>query len=317
MSVPDYSYLGSGRIYLRDLAVINQPMIEVGNCSAVEFSINEDVKELKDFTLAGGGTRSQVRRISTVEMSMTIHDLIAQNLARAVNGGSTAVVGAVAKTNQALGAFARGTTLRGFVPFPELAATTPVPVVRATNGRLAPVRANSTVVALNSYITPAAPNGFFYRVSIAGTTAAAPPVFPLTLGGVIADGTATIVNAGRIILSPAGVDYELRNSGIILTLAAFYTDGEPLEADYTTVAQDVVQALTQGSREYEMFVDLINEARSGKRVSVRAFRVRIGTAQNIGLIGEDFAALQVTGNLLADTTKAGGLSQFFVAGVEN
>ena len=317
MSIPDYSYLGSGRIYMRDLAVPNQPMIELGNCSALAFSIQEDVQELKSFTTPGGGTQNEVRRISAVECSITMHDLIAANLARAVNGTTSTVAGAIARTNQAMGTGARGAgQTRGFVPFPEIVSVAPAPVVRAVDGRTAITRANTTAYAVGQYLVPAAPNGFFYRVTTAGTTAATPPTFNNTMGATTTDGTATLTFMGRIILSPAGVDYDLRSSGVLLTTAALYTDGEALEADYTTVAQDLVQALVQGAREYEMFFDGLNEARSSKRVTVRAFRVRLGAAQNLGLIGEEFAALEVTGKLLADTTRAGGLSQFFATGVE-
>lgn len=315
MSVPDYSYVGSGRIYMRDNSVAAQPFLEVGNCSALAFSINEDIKELKDYTVPGGGTRNEVRRIASVECSLTIHDLIAQNLARATNATVTAVAGAQARVNQAMGTAARGTTLRGFAPFPEIGALSPAPVVRQTNGRTAAVRANSTVYALNAYITPAAPNLFFYRFSVAGTSASSPPVFPTTLGGTVADGSGTIICVGRIILLTS-TDYEIRSTGVLIASAAFYTDGEPLEADYTTVAQDLVQSLVQTAREFEMYFDGLNEARSGKRVAVRAFRVRIGAAQNISLIGEDFAALEVGGKLLADTAKGAGLSQFFTVALE-
>lgn len=54
------------------------------------------------------------------------------------------------------------------------------------------VRANSTAYALGDIIRPAATNGFLYMVSVAGTSAAAPPAFPTVLGTTVADGTATL-----------------------------------------------------------------------------------------------------------------------------
>lgn len=314
MSVADYSYLGSGRIYLRDIAASPQTgFLEVGNCSALQFTVTEDVKTLVDYTTPGGGTRNEVRRISAVEMSLTATDLIARNLARALNGTSSFVAGAVAKTNQSMGsAGVKG----GYVPFPEIAATTPAPVVRALNGRTAATRANSAAVALNAYIVPAVANGFYYRVSVAGTTAAAPPTFPTTVGGTVVDGTATLTCVGRILLT-AGTDYELRSTGVLISSSAAYTDLEPLEADYTTVAQDLVQALVSSGREYELVFDGVNEARSGKRMNVNAFRVRLGALQNLSLIGEEYASMEISGKLLADTSKGAGLSQYFRAAVEN
>ena len=68
------------------------PMIAVGNCSALKFSITEEIKSLKDFTQAGGGTYNEVRRIESVEMSMTLHDLNADNVARPTKRSAPSVI---------------------------------------------------------------------------------------------------------------------------------------------------------------------------------------------------------------------------------
>jgi hypothetical protein len=50
---------------------------------------------------------------------------------------------------------------------------------------------------------------------------------------------------------------------------------------------------------------------------VTAHRVKVGAAQNIGLIGDDYAALEVSGKLLKDTTKNGtSVSQYFRVAIE-
>lgn len=303
----DYSYLGSGKIYLREIGATTG-FLEVGNCSALNFAISEDAKELKDFTKPGGGTKNEVRRIQSVECSFTMHDLEPQNLARALYGSASAVA-SVAVTNVALGLG----YLSAFLPFANSALSTPAPVVRATNGRLATTRANSAVVALNAYLVPAAANTYFYKVTVAGTTGAAPPTFPTTVGETVVDGTATLTCMGKIVLV-ANTDYELRAGGVYLLPAASFTAGEAVESDYTKAATDVVQALTSSGKEYEIFFAGLNEARSGKESNVNAYRVKIGAAQNLSLLGEDYAALEVTGKLLADTTKVGaGVSQYFKA----
>lgn len=92
----DYSYLGSGKIYLR-VSGAAAPLAEIGNVSKLEFAVSEEVKELKDHTQPGGGTMNEVRRISAVEVSMTLHDLSPENLARALYGdASVLAAGAVA-----------------------------------------------------------------------------------------------------------------------------------------------------------------------------------------------------------------------------
>ena len=50
----------------------------------------------------------------------------------------------------------------------------------------------------------------------------------------------------------------------------------------------------------------------GKDVTGKFFKVRLGAPQNLGLIGDDFGTLQITGTMEADTTITGtGKSQYF------
>ena len=57
-------------------------------------------------------------------------------------------------------------------------------------------RANDTAYALGVYYVPAISNGYYYEVTTAGTSAAAPPTFSTTVGDTFADGTATITVIG-------------------------------------------------------------------------------------------------------------------------
>lgn len=306
----DYSYLGSGKISIREVGAL-APLLEVGNCSALSFNVNEDVKELKDFTKPGGGTQNEVRRIASVEMSMTAHDLSPENLSRALYGN----VDAIATTpivGEALGLGYKG----GLLPFAKVPNITPAPIIKHAQFAAA-ARANSTPYTLGQYYLPAAPNGFVYKITIAGTSAGAPPAFPTTIGGTIADGTATITNVGRGTLT-VNVDYEVTAGGVRLLTGStpFVTDGEAFIGDYTPYAASVVQALTQSGKEYEIVFEGLNEARSGKPFVVKVFRGKLGAAQNLALLGDDYAALEITGKILKDTSKTGaGISQYFTAAV--
>jgi hypothetical protein len=301
----DFSYLGSGRVYLREIGGTGG-LIEVGNCSALTFGVTEETKELKDFTQPGGGTQNEVRRISAVEASMTMHDLDAANLARAFYGSSSAVLSS-AVTGEAVVVFPDA-----FSPFVHLPLSTPAPTVVPPT---AVARANTTAYALGAYVTPATANGFYYRATVAGTSAAAIPTFPITIGGTVTDGTVTWTCAGRTTLVE-NTDYELRPGGIFF-YAGRILAGETMTCGYTRAAADVVQALTNSGRDYELIFDGLNEARSGKRTRVRAYRVKIGAAQSLSMIGEEYAALEVTGKLLKDTTKVGvGVSQYFKVDIE-
>lgn len=86
----DFSYIGVGKVYLREVGSA-AGLIEVGNVSALSGNVTEDVRELRDFTQRGGGTYNEVRRIQSVEMAATLHDMSAANLARVVFGSAAAI----------------------------------------------------------------------------------------------------------------------------------------------------------------------------------------------------------------------------------
>lgn len=235
----DYSYLGSGKVYLREVGG-TAGLVEVGNCSALNFSVTEETKELKDYTQPGGGTYNEVKRISSVECQMTVHDLNATNLARALYGTAT-VTSSGTVTDESHTGVQKG----DFVP------TTYMPSAITT-------------------------------VKVGAST------------------------------KTAGTDYEVRNGGIYIIAAGSIANNDTVLITYTKAAADVVQALTSSGKEYELLFDGLNEARSGKMTRVNAYRVKIGALANLGLIGDEYAAMEVTGKLLKDTSKTGaGVSQYF------
>lgn len=120
---------------------------------------------------------------------------------------------------------------------------------------------------------------------------------------VINDGVA-VVPASSYLVTPAGIRF--------LAPAAGFTDGDVLTIDYTALACERVDALTNPSQEYEaMFIGL-NKADGGKPVVVHGYRLRLGVG-GLDLISEsnDFAKTDLSGKLLVDTSKTGvGISQY-------
>lgn len=241
----DYSYIGVGKIYLREVGAA-AGLIEIGNCSALNFNVTEDTRELRDYTQAGGGTYNEVRRISAVEMSFTAHDLSPGNLARALYGSTSAVTSAT-------------------------------------------VSAEAHTAYIGGYIkTDAMPSEI---TSVTGPT-----------------GTPVYVE---------GTDYEVRGGGILILSGGTIVDEADIEINYTKAATDVIQAIVDSGKEYEIVFDGLNEARSGKKTVVQVYRSKLGATQSLGLIGEEYAALEQTGKLLKDTSKTGaGVSQYFKVEME-
>lgn len=303
----DYSYLGSGKIYLREIGAA-LGFLEVGNCSALDFSVSEDTKELKDYTQPGGGTYNEVRRISAVEAKFTAHDLNAANLSRALYGTASAIASGTV-TGESLTVYPGA-----LAPFAYLPATTPAPTLVPAQASAA-ARANTTAYALNAYILPAAPNGYYYKATTAGTSSGTTPTYPTTVGQTVTDGTVVWTCAGKTAPA-AGTEYEMRGGGVFVYATATIA-GEVWTAGYTKSAADRLEALTSSGKEYELVFDGLNEARSGKRTRVQAYRMKAGALASLALIGEDYAAAECTGKLLKDTAKTGaGISQYFKVDIE-
>lgn len=91
----DKSYIGSGNILIREKGAA-APFVEVGNCSALTLSPQENVLQQQDFTKPGGGLRNQVRRVTGVDMSYTFHDFAAENFARALRAAIETVTAGTA-----------------------------------------------------------------------------------------------------------------------------------------------------------------------------------------------------------------------------
>lgn len=110
----------------------------------------------------------------------------------------------------------------------------------------------------------------------------------------------------------SGTDYELRAGGLYIPTDSTIVDGDAITCTYTFPAQDVVQALVNSAKEYELVFAGLNEARSAKETRVDIHRLRLGAASNLSFIGDDYMALEFKGKLLKDTTKTGvGTSQYF------
>lgn len=241
----DYSYLGVGKIYLREVGAA-AGLIEVGNCSALTFNVTEETRELRDYTQAGGGTYNEVKRISAVEMSFTAHDLSPGNLARALYGESSSVATAT-------------------------------------------VSAEAHTAYPGSFIkTDSMPSTITSVTGPAGTPA-----------------------------YTEGTDFEKRGGGILVIEGGAITSGADIEINYEKAATDVIQAIVNSGKEYEIVFDGLNEARSGKKTVVHVYRSKLGATQSLNLIGEEYASLEQTGKLLKDTSKTGaGISQYFKTEIE-
>jgi len=95
MAQSDKSYIGKGIMYADG--------IDMGNAISAVFNIEEETKEQKNFRTSGGGNRNSLSRISSVNLSITLTDFTASNIAKGVRG-STSAVTAAAVTDESIAA---------------------------------------------------------------------------------------------------------------------------------------------------------------------------------------------------------------------
>ena len=94
----DKSFIGKGIVYIENDA---SQLIDVGNVTAFSYSADEEEVALKNYRTAGGGNYNSITRVSAVNVSLTMSDFSAENLAIGLFGSVTAVTaGAVADEAQ-------------------------------------------------------------------------------------------------------------------------------------------------------------------------------------------------------------------------
>lgn len=121
-----------------------------------------------------------------------------------------------------------------------------------------------------------------------------------------------VLKKSAVTIAAAG-NYEVRPEGLfVLDTATDITDADALTVDYAYGGYDVIEALTQAAPTLEMLFAGVNEAMDGATNTVELYRVRTGALKSWGLINDDFAELDIEGEVLLDPTKTGaGTSKFF------
>lgn len=237
----DYAYIGVGKVFLREKCA-KAAMFHIGNVSALSFGVSEDVKEQRDYTAPGGGTTAESRRITGVELSMTLLDLDKDNIARAFFGTAYDVAAGIV-TDEEQTAY-----LGGLIP------------------TMHPIDESVAVV-----------------VKLGATTIDAEENYTVSSGGITIAGDAADIDNGDVLL-----------------------------ITYTRHGYGSVEAITDSAKEYELFFEGLNEAKSGSPVNVYAHKIKFGPTTALNLINEDFASFEVKGKLQRDNCKKGkSISKYF------
>lgn len=125
-----------------------------------------------------------------------------------------------------------------------------------------------------------------------------------------------IKSADGVTTYDPGDDYLITPYGIQLTSGTAITNAG-ITALYTKLKADVVEMLTTAQQELEVFFAGLNAAQGGAPTPARLRRFKPALVQQIQLSGTQYAAYQVTGELLADMLVTDtDMSQFYALGMK-
>jgi hypothetical protein len=324
-------YRGNGVVMIasRDSAGKPKGFTPVGNCNALNISIETSVIEHKESQSGQNAIDLRVETEKKAKLSVTLENFDADVLETALRGTATRkAAGSV--TGEALTLY---------------------------NGKilsLANIKVSSVVVkrgaqALTAYVNDATPYDYKLNAdagSIQLNDGSVVAVDKLTTGGtapsaitVGATTQVTVANSAAVgdyvvftgfsgadaalingkafkilTASASAVTIDLDTTGKTITLgtplSAF--DGVALTADYSYAAQNKLDALTVGSLEKWLRFEGLNTADGNNPVVVDVFKFLLDPTKELSLItdGDNIAQFVLEGNVLADPLQASG-SQFF------
>lgn len=130
------TYIGKGEVFVRRRGATGAARVPIGNTTELSFAVEEEKKELLDYTAGGGGVIDTVTRIKAVNGTAKVTNLSVANLALAVRGQTTANSGTAPITGETVAA--GDVVLGSLVKLARLVNTAqPVVVKQGTNTILA------------------------------------------------------------------------------------------------------------------------------------------------------------------------------------
>jgi hypothetical protein len=121
----------------------------------------------------------------------------------------------------------------------------------------------------------------------------------------------TVADATGTTTYKENEDYTRTPGGIEVLSGGKMVDGTEFTFGYTPVASVVLQALTNSASEYEIQMELVNQAMDDQVTVIEVFRASFSPS-GTDLIGDDFGELKLDADVLKDATVVGsGLSKFF------
>ena len=103
-----------------------------------------------------------------------------------------------------------------------------------------------------------------------------------------------------------GDDFQMTGAGIEILEAGDIPDDAEIKVTYSAAAVDVIEALTNSGKVYEILFEGANAAGTKQRVNLQYFRCQLSPAASADWIStDDFMGSEVTAKVLSDPAKVG------------
>jgi len=152
------------------------------------------------------------------------------------------------------------------------------------------------------------------NTSVAGTTVSAESHGAVSAGDIvqvthpISLTSVTVTDGGGSPALVEDTDYTLDADHGTVTMLTSATD---LQVSYTYADYDKIEGALQSVREYAIWFEGYNINNSDEPVTIELHRVAVNQSTSLMAITEETFNLELTGKLLADSTKGTGQSKYF------
>jgi hypothetical protein len=302
-----YYFSGQGVFYVAERNADGTPknFVDLCNVSAMEISIDITKFEHKESKTGQRAIDLTIIQEKNGTFTMTLENINTFNLALALFGTKSVIAAATVASDIVPIATNGGFFILAHMNLDPTGTTTLVTV----EGVLAATFVVSTAYALGDVVIPISPNGRFYKAIVAGTSDTAEPTFPTTVGDTVVDATVTWEDQGLIVLvedTHFTVNYP---HGTLKMLEDFQGGGNNVDMGYDHLGYSQVDALTQTSQIRWLRFEGLNTV-DDQPVLIDIFKASLDPLTGYGVINEEVAAMEVTGNVLLDDLRTVG-DQFF------
>jgi hypothetical protein len=306
-----YYFSGQGSFYVaeRDSAGLPRNFVDLCNVSAMEISIDITKFEHKESKTGQRAIDLTIIQEKNGTFTMTMENVNTFNLAL-VMFGTKAVVPGAAVVAELVPIFTDGG--RYVLDHMNLDSTVS-PTIEVVEAVAASAWTMSTAYALGDTVTEASPKTppRFWKATTAGTSSATEPTFPDGPVGTTTPDGGTLVWTDQGVITPVentDIAFDYPHGSVTMTIGSL-GGGNTLDIDYTHLGYSRVDALTDTSRVRWLRFEGLNTV-DDEPVVVDIYKASLDPLSGYGVINEEIAQMEVTGNVLLDDLRSVG-DQFF------